>query len=120
MPNAAMDTISYTHDLPGDTFRLLSTDVAYLKLSSVKVADVPHYIELAHDSNRPQGWRFDGGWGLILRLAAWFSRSRPRTGAAHKLVDCGVQFETGILQVVEVPARRATALDSGRPSFSGL
>ena len=50
LPSAAMDTISYTHDLPGDTFRLLSTDVAYLKLSSVKVADVPHYIELAHDS----------------------------------------------------------------------
>ena len=27
-----------THDLPGDTFRLLSDQVAYLKLSSVKAA----------------------------------------------------------------------------------
>lgn len=35
------------HDLPGPTFRLLSNDVAYLKLSSVKVADCPHYVEQA-------------------------------------------------------------------------
>jgi hypothetical protein len=34
-----------THDLPGDTFRLLSEQVAYLKLSSVKVADVASYIK---------------------------------------------------------------------------
>jgi hypothetical protein len=36
-----------TNDLPGDTFRKLSPDVAYLKLSSVKVADVPKYLEAA-------------------------------------------------------------------------
>src|SRR5579872_4016502 len=34
-----------SHDLPGDTFRLLSKDVAYLKLSSVKAADVKRYID---------------------------------------------------------------------------
>jgi C-terminal processing protease CtpA/Prc len=34
-----------THDLPGDTFRRLSDDVAYLKLSSVKVADAAHYVD---------------------------------------------------------------------------
>ena len=28
-------------------------------------------------------------------------------------MDCSVQFDTRILQVVEVPARRATALDTG-------
>ncbi len=33
------------HDQPGDTFRRLSDDVAYLKLSSVKVADAAKYIE---------------------------------------------------------------------------
>ena len=45
----AMSEIRFerTHDLPGDTFRLLSEDVAYLKLSSVKVADTPKYIESA-------------------------------------------------------------------------
>ena len=36
-----------THDLPGDTFRKLSDDVAYLKLSSIKAVDVPGYIDSA-------------------------------------------------------------------------
>jgi C-terminal processing protease CtpA/Prc len=36
-----------THDLPGDTFRKLSDDVAYLKLSSIKAADVAGYINKA-------------------------------------------------------------------------
>ncbi len=36
-----------THDLPGDTFRLLADDVAYIKLSSVKAADVPDYLRRA-------------------------------------------------------------------------
>jgi C-terminal processing protease CtpA/Prc len=35
------------HDLPGETFRLLSKDVAYLKLSSVKAAEAAHYVESA-------------------------------------------------------------------------
>jgi C-terminal processing protease CtpA/Prc len=37
-----------THDLPGETFRKLSNDVAYLKLSSVKVAEATRYIESAN------------------------------------------------------------------------
>ena len=36
-----------THDLPGPAFRLLSKDVAYLKLSSVKSADAAGYVEQA-------------------------------------------------------------------------
>ena len=36
-----------THDLSGDTFRKLSDDVAYLKLSSVKTADAARYIASA-------------------------------------------------------------------------
>lgn len=35
------------HDLPGQTFRLLSKDVAYLKLSSVKSADAKSYVNSA-------------------------------------------------------------------------
>ncbi len=35
------------HDRPGDTFRMLSPDVAYLKLSSVKAAEAASYIEAA-------------------------------------------------------------------------
>ena len=36
-----------THDLPGPTFRLLSKDVAYLKLSSVKSEDAASYVQHA-------------------------------------------------------------------------
>jgi C-terminal processing protease CtpA/Prc len=38
------DPSMYTHDLPGPAFRLLSKDIAYLKLSSVKNADSAKYI----------------------------------------------------------------------------
>lgn len=41
------DQVNLTHDLPGPAFRLLSNDVAYLKLSSVKAAEAAHYIESA-------------------------------------------------------------------------
>jgi hypothetical protein len=47
LPAGGMTAIALTHDLPGDTFRLLSDQVAYLKLSSVKIADVDHYLQLA-------------------------------------------------------------------------
>ena len=35
--------IGMTHDLPGETFRLLSKDVAYLKMSGVKLEEVKSY-----------------------------------------------------------------------------
>jgi C-terminal processing protease CtpA/Prc len=38
---------SSTHDLPGPTFRRLSDEVAYLKLSSVKIADAAKYVDSA-------------------------------------------------------------------------
>jgi Peptidase family S41 len=47
LPRGAMDRIDYTHDLPGDTFRLLSQEVAYLKLSTVKAENLEHYLALA-------------------------------------------------------------------------
>lgn len=37
----------FAHDHDGDTFRLLSREVAYLKLSSVRAEDVPQYLEKA-------------------------------------------------------------------------
>lgn len=39
-----------THDLRGPTFRLLSKDIAYLKLSSVRATDIPRYIEQAKNT----------------------------------------------------------------------
>ena len=41
------EAISFTHDLPGETFRLLSKDVAYLKLSSVKSEEAAQYVQKA-------------------------------------------------------------------------
>ena len=47
-PLASLDRrAGSTHDLPGDTFRLLSDQVAYLKLSSVQAAQVASYIDRA-------------------------------------------------------------------------
>jgi C-terminal processing protease CtpA/Prc len=40
-----------SHDLPGsEAFRMLDNDVAYLKLSAVRVDDVPQYFERAADA----------------------------------------------------------------------
>ena len=47
VPPTAADSKFITHDLPGPPFRLLSKDVAYLKLSSVKSVDAATYIEQA-------------------------------------------------------------------------
>jgi C-terminal processing protease CtpA/Prc len=46
--SSALDfSATYTHDRPGDAFQMLSPDVAYLKLSSVKSADAARYIQAA-------------------------------------------------------------------------
>ncbi len=45
-----------SHDLPGPTFRLLTPQVAYLKLSSVKSADIADYLARAATTD---GWIVD-------------------------------------------------------------
>jgi len=47
VPRTPLGQQSLTHDRPGETFQLLSPDVAYLKLSTIRAADVPGYIERA-------------------------------------------------------------------------
>jgi C-terminal processing protease CtpA/Prc len=47
VPIGQLDAIAHTHDLPGETFRLLSKDVAYLKLSTVKMSQAAKYVESA-------------------------------------------------------------------------
>jgi C-terminal processing protease CtpA/Prc len=48
LPMAEIDYKSYSaHDLPGDTFQLLSPEIAYLKLSSVKISEIPKYLDSA-------------------------------------------------------------------------
>ena len=49
-------SLGVTHDLPGPAFRLLSPQVAYLKLSDVKQADVPGYLRQAAAT---KGWILD-------------------------------------------------------------
>jgi len=45
VPSDSLDSRrGWTHDLPGPTFRRLSADVAYLKLSTVATAEVPDYV----------------------------------------------------------------------------
>jgi C-terminal processing protease CtpA/Prc len=46
-PTATGSMARRTHDRPGDTFQKLSPEVAYLKLSTVRGADVLQYIESA-------------------------------------------------------------------------
>jgi len=44
-PNSSRQPIP--HDRPGETFQLLSPDIAYIKLSSIRISDVPDYLERA-------------------------------------------------------------------------
>jgi C-terminal processing protease CtpA/Prc len=56
-PIAELDVRSArTNDLPGPAFRRLSPDVAYLKLSAVKEAEIPEYLRSAEGS---KGWIVD-------------------------------------------------------------
>ena len=50
VPEAVMEKFG-GHDLPGPTFRKLSDEIAYLKLSSVKAADAADYIKAAAGTN---------------------------------------------------------------------
>lgn len=46
IPGAEIDyRVLATHDKPGDTFQWLTDDVAYVKLSTIRQADVPGYLE---------------------------------------------------------------------------
>jgi hypothetical protein len=47
LPSASDARAGSTHDLPGDAFRKLSNDVAYLKLSAAKMSDSASYIDRA-------------------------------------------------------------------------
>jgi C-terminal processing protease CtpA/Prc len=68
------------HDLPGETFRLLSKDVAYLKLSSIKAAEAPQFIEAAA-----------GTQGLIIDLRSYPSAFMAYT-FGQLLVDKPTNF----------------------------
>jgi C-terminal processing protease CtpA/Prc len=61
-----------THDQPGDTFRLLSSEAAYIKLSSIKAADLPAYFEKAKNTK-----------GLIVDIRNYPSEFMPFAMGAY-------------------------------------
>ncbi len=54
--SAVADPSQGRHDLPGPAFRLLSPEVAYLKLSAVKLPEIGSYVAQARGT---QGWVID-------------------------------------------------------------
>ena len=68
----ALPAGTYTHDLPGPTFRLLSPEVAYLKLSTIKAADLPDYFH-----------RAAGAKGLVVDLRNYPSEFVPFALGSH-------------------------------------
>jgi C-terminal processing protease CtpA/Prc len=82
---AGTDATGSTHDLPGLTFRMLSKDVAYLKLSSVKAADAAQYIEQA-----------SGTKGLIIDI-----RNYPSQFMVFALGSHLVESETAFARFTE-------------------
>lgn len=71
---------SRPHDKAGDTFQLLSDDIAYIKLSSIKRADIPGYMERAAQTK-----------GLIIDIRAYPSDFVP-FALGQYLVDKPTKF----------------------------
>jgi Peptidase family S41 len=61
-----------THDQPGATFRLLSPQIAYIKLSSIKAADLPTYFDKAKNTK-----------GLIVDIRNYPSEFMPFAMGAY-------------------------------------
>ncbi len=80
LPAKDLKTISYIHDLPGETFRLLSPDVGYLKLSSIRVVDIDRYLKSASKTK-----------GLIIDIRNYPSDFVPFALGGH-LVDKPTPF----------------------------
>ena len=69
------------HDQSGPTFRLLSKDVAYLKLSTIKLSDIPEYIRQA-----------SGTKGLVIDI-----RNYPSQFAIFDLGQLLIEQPTGFV-----------------------
>ena len=101
----------FSHDLPGSTFRLLSPDVAYLKLSSFNSADVDRYIQLAKNTK-----------GLIIDL-----RNYPKDFAVYALGSHLVDHETPFARITELDLSNpgtfvwgeTIKLEPSRPHYGG-
>ncbi len=108
---APADRGGYTHELPGPAFQRLSADVAYLKLSSVKIADVADYVA-----------RAGGAKGLIIDI-----RNYPSEFVVFALGSLLVDKETPFVRFTTGDGSNPGAfhwteplkLTSEKPHFSG-
>jgi C-terminal processing protease CtpA/Prc len=111
VPPPASSSAGFTHDLPGPAFRLLSKEVAYLKLSSVRSADAGHYVEQAA-----------GTKGLIIDI-----RNYPSEFVVFALGSLFVDRETAFVRFTEGDLSNPGAfhwtqplsLTPGKPHYSG-
>jgi C-terminal processing protease CtpA/Prc len=99
LPLTNKDVGSGFHDLPGETFRLLSKEVAYLKLSSVKIAEASHYIEAAA-----------GTKGLIIDI-----RNYPSQFVVFALGSLLVERETEFVRFTTGDSSNPGAFHWGKP-----
>jgi C-terminal processing protease CtpA/Prc len=99
------------HDLPGDTFRLLSPDVAYLKLSTIRAADVPSYLDRAANTK-----------GLVIDIRNYPSEFVPFALGSH-LVKDHTSFATFTVGDVANPGtfdfRETEAIDPAPSHYNG-
>jgi C-terminal processing protease CtpA/Prc len=96
---AKADSGGKTHDLPGPAFRLLSKDVAYLKLSSVKAAEAAHYVEGAA-----------GTKGLIIDI-----RNNPSEFMVFALKSLLVENNTALARTTAGDLSNPGAFHWGKP-----
>jgi C-terminal processing protease CtpA/Prc len=98
-------------DLPGDTFRLLSPDVAYLKLSTIKAADIPGYMEKAKNTK-----------GLIVDIRNYPSDFMPFV-LGSLLLESHTPFVTFTNPDLANPGAfrfiTALAIDPAQPYYNG-
>ena len=100
-----------THDLPGETFRLLSKDVAYLKMSGVKLEEVKSYVD-----------RASGAKGLIIDL-----RNYPSAFLVFALGGSFLDRETPFARITSADLsnpgafywRREVAIPPAKPYYGG-
>ncbi len=105
------DPTKRSHDLPGPTFRLLSRDVAYLKLSSVKANECSNYIQQA-----------EGTKGLIIDARNYPSEFVVFALGSH-LVDKETEFVRFTIGMLNNPGEfsftRPLTLQPTTPHYTG-
>jgi len=101
----------FTHDRPGPAFQLLSPDVAYLKLSAVKNAEIDDYLRRAKDTR-----------GLVIDIRNYPSEFVVWS-LAPRLVRKRTEFVRFTRADIDNPGRflwgEAFALEPKEPGYAG-